>query len=516
MSHREDMRDKERDDPASAMSGSIEQSELAHMELDEAQLAKERLRLKRRNLFVASIAALILLSLIAYLTFWRTKKAPDEAAGESVVVSVRVAKVERQTIASEVTALGTIFPREQATVSAKISAPIKQMQLLQNRVVRVGEIVAVLESRDLQSQRNEAVAALQEAKLTARGLTTGTIPQANAQAEKESRDARAGLANARALYERRRALYAQGGISLKDVEAAQLALTNAEDNLRLTERTATLRTTAINPNDRALAESRINGAEQRIATLDAQLSYARVVAPLTGIVTEQFQYQGEYAAAGAKLFNVADTSEVIVKAPFADEIASQLKSGDAATIVPADAPDIEMHGSVALVSRASDPLNRTSEVWVRLGNEAGRLKTGGAAQVRITAQQHQNALVVPIAAVTLDASNGKDGTLITVDAQNIAHETKVKTGLRAGDRTEIVSGLKGDETIVVEGNFALPDGTKVEPQDAKEAGASDEPDKASESDKGSESSKGTVGKSSARTSNAADEKPGAGAPESKQ
>jgi len=505
MIHQEDSNKEERDDQWPSVDQPAERVDLTHDEFNDAQLAEERRHRKHRNLVVASTAALLALLLIAYFTLWRTKTAPDASADESTVVSVRVAKVERQTIASEVTALGTIFPREQATLSPKISAQIKQLPLLQNRVVRAGEVIAVLESRDLQSQRNEAVAALQEAKLNARGLTIGTIPQGIAQADKDLRDARAGVANARALSERRRTLYAQGGISLKDVEAAQLALTNAEDNLRLTERSATLRATAINPNDRALAESRINQAQQRIGTLDAQLSYATIRAPITGLVTNQYQFQGEYAAAGAKLVDIADTSEVIVKALFSDEVASQLKAGNAATIVPSDAPDAQMHGQVTLVSRASDPTNRTSEVWVRLGNEAGRLKTGGAAQVRIASQEHRNAVVVPTAAITLEASNGKEGTVIVVDAQNVAHETKVTTGLRAGDRIEIVSGLSGNETIVIEGNFALPDGTKVEPQDAKEAGANDE------SNKGSESDKGTAGKSSA-----ADEKPGAGVPESKQ
>ena len=51
---------------------------------------------------------------------------------------------------------------------------------------------------------------------------------------------------------------------------------------------------------------------------------------------------------------------------------------------------------------------------------------------------------------------------MVVDQQNVAHETKVTTGIRTADKIEIVEGLKGGETVVVEGNYALPDGTKVE------------------------------------------------------
>jgi hypothetical protein len=44
----------------------------------------------------------------------------------------------------------------------------------------------------------------------------------------------------------------------------------------------------------------------------------------------------------------------------------------------------------------------------------------------------------------------------------VAHETKVTIGIRTAEKIEIVSGLLGGETVVIEGNYALPDGTKVE------------------------------------------------------
>jgi len=337
--------------------------------------------------------------------------------------------------------------------------------------VQAGQVIATLESRDLESQRAEAVATLGEARLNAQGVSTGAIPQTNAQDEKALRDARANVANAQATYQRRLALYQNGGISKKDLEAAQLALTTAENDLALAQRTATLHATAINPNDRAVALARVKEAEDRVASLDAQLSYATIRAPFTGIVTDQFQFQGEYAAAGAKLVNIADTSEVIVKAPFADTVAAQLKVGDPATVAPTDTPGEQMNGQVTLISTATDPVNRTVEVWVNLKNEAGRLRADSAAQVTVVVNKQTDAVVVPAVAVTLDASNANTGTVMVVDDQSIAHETKVTTGIRAGDSVQITSGLQGGETVVVEGNYSLPDKTKVE---ASAAGAGDD------------------------------------------
>jgi RND family efflux transporter MFP subunit len=266
----------------------------------------------------------------------------------------------------------------------------------------------------------------------------------------------------KATRDRRLALFQAGGISKKDLEASQMDLTTAENELLLAEQTIALRTKSLNPNDRALAAAKVQAAQQRLATLDAQLSYATIRAPISGIVTDQFQYEGEFAAAGGKLVNIADISQVIVKAPFADTVTAQLKVGDSAKVVPTDTTAEEMTGQATLISRSSDPLNRTVEVWVTLANGDGRLRANGAAQVTASTLTRDDAIVVPAAAVTLDASNANEGTVMVVDAANVAHETKVVVGIRTTDKMEIVEGLQGGETVVIEGNYALPDGTKVE------------------------------------------------------
>jgi len=99
---------------------------------------------------------------------------------------------------------------------------------------------------------------------------------------------------------------------------------------------------------------------------------------------------------------------------------------------------------------------------VTLANGAGQLRANGAAQITVSANSKSDAIVVPASAVTLDASNANEGTVMVVDAQSIAHETKVTVGIRTSDKMEITSGLQGGETVVIEGNFSLPDGTKVE------------------------------------------------------
>ena len=444
--------------------------------IEATRIQEQRVRRRNTILIIAAIALVIFG--LTILIIWRWKKSKAESEAEvTPVVSVKVAKAEPGSIAAQIIAVGTIWPREKADVGAKISAQIKKMALLKNKVVRAGEVIAVLESRDLQAQRAEAVAALNEARANERSLITGTIPKTNAEDQKALMDARAKVNNARATYDRRRVLYQQGGISKKDLEASQLEVTTAEDELRLQEQTVTLRGRSLNPNDRALAAAKTAEAEQHLATLDAQLGYATIRSPITGIVTDQYQYEGEFASAGGKLVTIADTTTVIVKAPFSDTVAAQLKAGDAASVVPTDTSSEEMKGQITLLSRSSDPTNRTVEVWVTLANGAGKLRANGAAQVTVFANSKNDAIVVPAAAVTLEASNADEGTVMVVDAQNIAHEKKVTVGIRAADKIEIVEGLQAGDIVVVEGNFALPDGTKVEIARDEEKKEGDEKEK---------------------------------------
>ena len=373
--------------------------------------------MKRRSVLVlVGIAAVVVVALVLYLRKRSAHSADSGAAEPDVVVGVRVAKAERKPIAAESSTLGTISAREQATVSPKIGGQIVQMRLLKNANVRAGEVIAQLETPD-----------------------------------RDIRDARANVESARALYERRRALYAQGGIALREVEAARLALTTAENTARLADD----RTGGI------AAAGNVGGSGL------APLTYASVRAPIAGVVTDQFQFQGEFAAAGAKLVTIADLSEVIVKAQIADNVVAQVRVGDSVTIRLPDQPDARLVGRISLISRSSDPVNRTVEVWVNLDNAAGRLRAGGAAEVVVATKQTNDAVVVPPSAVTLDAPDKNTGTVMVVDAGKVAHETRVTIGIRNADAVQITTGLKGGETVVTEGNYALPDGTRVEINAAK-------------------------------------------------
>lgn len=431
---------------------------------EEISEAEETVAPRQRWAIIGGIVLVAALLVSGY--FYLRKSSPtietEADKKEEIVVSVKASKAEKDTIAQEFSALGTVQPVEQSTVSSSISAQIKQMRLLKNALVQKGEVLAVLASQDLQAQRNEAQNLLEEARLNLQTLDKITIPQTSAQTDKDVSDAKANLDNSRAIYERRKTLYEKGGLALKDLEASELVLKNAENAYRLAQQTSKINTTAVNPNSRSIAESKIRQAQERLNAIDAQTKLAEIRAPLTGIVTEQFQFEGEFAAQGAKLVTIADISQVVVKANFADSVVANLQVGDSVMLIPTDAPDERMGGKVTLISRSSDAQNRTVEVWANFANGRGLLLVNGTAQFVVSSKPANGAIIIPVSAVTFEAANSDKGTVMTIDGESIAHETKVKTGIKQGDRVQIVEGLNEGETVITEGNYALPDGTKVE------------------------------------------------------
>ena len=85
------------------------------------------------------------------------------------------------------------------------------------------------------------------------------------------------------------------------------------------------------------------------------------------------------------------------------------------------------------------------------------MKAGIFANARIAVEIHQNALVVPQAALVVEG----DETFVFVPQGDKVEKRKVAVGIRDGDRVEITDGLKDNERVVTQGAYGLGDGTKI-------------------------------------------------------
>src|SRR5258708_26280074 len=165
---------------------------------------------RRRGTQIAAGVTLVVLLVAGW--YWHRSGAASESAAEPVV-SVRVAQAEVAPIAQPLDLVGTIVARQEATISPKVSGQIAQIAPLKNRAVRPGEILAVLEARDLNAQRNEAAAALAEAEAALTGTGQGTIPLTVAQDQKPVHDPQAPLNHPRLPSDLRPTLPSARGLS---------------------------------------------------------------------------------------------------------------------------------------------------------------------------------------------------------------------------------------------------------------------------------------------------------------
>ena len=386
---------------------------------------------------------LALVGLIALLYLaWRHNPPPPTPAESTpeVVVKVQWQTVRRQPMLRETTAQGTVTPLRQATVSAVQGGVIRSLRLLKNQRVGAGEILATLDLRDQQAQRNEAAALVQEAQINLDNLQNSSNALAQATAEKDLRQAASTLANTQALYRRREALFRQGGVALKDLQDAKLAAAVAQSNYDLSLRSNQLLRTATRPGSVALARIKLEEAQLRVATLQAPLRFAEIRAPIAGTVTDQFQYQGEFVPPGTKLLSLADLSEVIVKGQFPDTVLARLQVGQSAFVQPLDRPGLKLTGKITALGAVTDPQNRSGEVWVQLSNRDGKLRSGGFCDV-VVETGRQVAVLVPDAALTLDQPGSLRGWVAVVDSAQVAHHRSVVCGFHRAGQTEIVQGL---------------------------------------------------------------------------
>jgi multidrug efflux pump subunit AcrA (membrane-fusion protein) len=367
------------------------------------------------------------------------------------VVTVDVAPVLNASIQRVIRGDAVLYPLQQAAIVAKISAPVKKVYVERGARVRAGQLLMELENQDLAAAEQESRAALDLAEATYQTTARGTVPQDVQKAELEQRSARDALAAAQALYDNRQRLFTEGAIAQKDVNDAQVALSQA----RTQEEMARKRLEDMQgfAKDQALkaATAQLDAAKSRHDAAAAQLGYSRITSPIDGVVTERTLYAGESAASGSPLVTVMDLSRVIARAHVSQGEAGEIAVGAEAGIIGPDGAPIP--GKVTQISPALDPNSTTVEVWVEVDNRDGRLRPGSNQRVEIVARTVPNALVIPEAAV-LTSSQGTT-TVMVIDENNKPHKDPVALGIRDNGRVEVKTGLQSGQRVATTGAFEL-------------------------------------------------------------
>jgi HlyD family secretion protein len=374
------------------------------------------------------------------------------------VVSVQVAPATRAPIEQTVSSEAVVYPVQQAVITPKITSTIRKFFVQRGFRVKQGQLLAELENQDLAGAAQQSKGEFEQAEAGYATTTGASLPEQIQKAELDAAAAQTAFDVQQKIYDSRKNLFEQGAIPRRELDTAEVQLAQARSQDEQAQKQLADLNRLGKEQTLKSAGGQLSAAKGKYLNAKAQLSYSEIRSPIDGVITDRPLYEGELAAASQPILTVMNTSRLITKAHIVQSEAVLLKVGDEARI---QIPEIDepMKGRVMLVSPALDPGSTTIEVWVEALHPGPELKPGMNVSVEAVVRSVKDALVVPASAV-FKSVEGADYVLVA-GADNKAHQTNVKIGIRTKQLIEIESGLKDKTSVITAGGYGVPDGTKI-------------------------------------------------------
>jgi RND family efflux transporter MFP subunit len=372
--------------------------------------------LKRRQIVRRTkIAALVVLVLLALggartvLSRAANARALEAGAAENAKVYVRTTQARRIGSGQTLALPGTLQGAAQSPIAARASGYLKRWTKDIGSKVAKGELLAEIETPEIDQQLSQAVAAREQAA--------------------------ASLALAKTTVERWEGLRKKDVVSQQDLEERRSAATQQQANL-------------------AAAEANV----QRLRQMEG---FKRVVAPFAGVITRRNVEVGDLVDAGGAgsrpLFLLSQTDSLRVTLNVPQSYAHLVKTGQPVVVTQAELRGQRFQGQVARTSASIDTGTRTMQVEVSLANADGRLLPGAYVQVALPLQASA-ALLAPTNALLIRG----DGTLVAlVNAQGRVSLKRISIGRNFGDTFEVLDGITENDKLVLNPPDWLADGQVV-------------------------------------------------------
>ncbi|MBS1823418.1 MAG: efflux RND transporter periplasmic adaptor subunit [Acidobacteria bacterium] len=397
------------------------------------------------------------IAIAASLLLQGCKKADDNLP--ATLVTVQAEHPESGAISEYIMADATLSPLAQAAISPKITAPVRKFYVQRGSKVKAGQLLAVLENRDLAALAMDSNGQYKAAEAAYEMQTKAQLPEDYRKAELDLAQAKAQLDLQEKITASRAELLKQGAIAGRDYDTAAAALVQARSaydvaknhysSLQRVSREAILQQ----------AQGQLSSAKGRYLAAEAQVVYSEIRSPIDGVVTDRPLFPGETANSGSALVTVMDTSALLAKVHLAQTMAQRLSVGDEATV---KVPGVEapVPAKVSLISPALDPGSTTVEVWLRVENKAGKYKAGTPVRTSIVGRTVPNAVKIPLSAVLTGQDGSKSAMVVGPDG--VAHKKAIQLGINDGEDIQVTEGLTTADTVVTTGAYGLDDGTKVQ------------------------------------------------------
>jgi RND family efflux transporter MFP subunit len=373
----------------------------------------------------------------------------DAQLEATALPTVTVTTAVRAASAAELTLPGNIQAITEAAVLARAEGYLVKRYADIGDRVHEGQLLAELDTPDLDQQVIQAQAALQQ--------TNAALAQAKAALEQSKANAQ--LADVTA--KRNTILVSRGVLSKQEGDQSDATLLAQTANV-------------------SASVANVNAAQQNVSANEANLrrlldlqSFKKVRAPFDGVITLRNIDTGSLISSGSTLlFRIAQNNvlRIFVNVPQSDF--SSFTVGMPAPITVSELPGKTFAGKVSRLSGALDTNTRTLLTEVEVPNAQGALLPGMYAQVHFSITRTQPAVLVPGDAIVTRAS----GSLVAVvDSDNTVHFRPVHLGRDFGTNVEILKGLEPGEKVVVNPTDDVREGAKVKTTMDVEPGAARQP-----------------------------------------
>ncbi len=392
-------------------------------------------------------AIIFVFGAIAMLQLACGKKPQPAAEKPLVVTGVQVEKVAAAPVDDFYEATGTVRAKNTTVLSSRIMGTVISLRVREGDRVNAGQALIEIDNREAAAQLQKAQAGLRQAEqsVAEADQTDNAAQSAKAAAEANKRLAAATLARYQTLLDRK-------SVSPQEFDEVKARATVAE-----AEADRAAKMLDMLAAKKRQAQAQMDQAKADIASAQIFAGYARVVTPISGIVTAKQIEVGATATPGAPLLTIEDASRYRLEAAIEESQIGNIKLKDRARVRIDAIGGEELEGAVAEILPAADPASRSYTVKIDVVTQS-QLRSGLYGTARFLREQRQ-AIAIPAKAIT---QRGQLTGVFVVNEANVARLRLVKTGKSFGDRVEVLSGLNEGERIAVDGVAKLNDGVKVQ------------------------------------------------------
>jgi membrane fusion protein, multidrug efflux system len=358
---------------------------------------------------------------------------PSRAGQEaSPARQVRVTPVAEKPMERSTVALGSLAAFDQATVSVKVPGRLRSISVDLGSVVQQGQLIAQIDPQDYQLRVQQAEAALTQARARLGVPLSGNTDRIDPEQTSTVRQARALLEEAKTNRDRQATLFDQGIVARSLLDSAEssykVALSRYEDAVEEVQ----------------IRQALVAQRRTELALARQQLADTAIHTPFDGAIQEKRASLGEYLGAGAPVATVVRMNPLRMRVEVPEREAQQVRIGQSVRVTTEGDPNVYL-GRIARLSPVITPQTRMLIVEAEVAND-GSLRPGLFARAEIVIDDDTLAVTIPTKSIVTFAGIEK----VVVVQNGKALEKPITTRRRTSDWTEVTSGIKVGEMVVVE------------------------------------------------------------------